>query len=263
MILLLALIVNSIVVPACFAVDYTGMWWDQNKQGMGVYLDADEGTGSICGAWYLYNDNGDALWLTFLGRLSGTMFRSDLLRFTGPAMGGNWDSSAVKGEDAGDITIDFSNPGAPVMTYQIDRTSGTLNLSRFSSEACAGSLWWDPQKPGQAVAHFHFPGPEGQDQTGIVWYVYDSRGNPVWFTGIGSAEATTFDAYQFTGPAPGEVWDASQVRSQAAGSITAVFDQNALQSQNMPKIDMTYTIDGIGGQLSLEPFICSSVTGGQ
>ena len=238
------------------AADYTGMWWDVNKQGTGVYIDFTEGTGAVCGSWYLYDDRGNPQWVTFMGSVARNVLTADLYRFTGPAMGSEWDNSAVRSENVGSLTIDFTNPDGPVMNYEIDRVTGTFHLSRFSSDLCRGSLWWDVQKQGQGVAHFHFSGPQGEDQTGLVWYVYDKDGNSVWYTAIGDSTATTFQALRFTGPPLGEEWDSSLVKSEQAGTIKAVFDTGAMASQMNPRIDMDYTVEGITGHLSLEPFLC-------
>ncbi len=240
----------------CLATDYTGMWWDADKPGTGVYIDYTEGVSAVCGSWYLYDDRGNPLWLTFMGSLSGNVLNAELYRFTGPRMGGPWDNTAVKGEYAGTVSIDVSNPDRLVMNYEVDRISGTLNLTRFSSDICKGSLWWDVQKQGQGVAHFHFTGAQGEDLSGLVWYVYDTNGDPMWYTATGNATATTFEAWQFTGPPLGETWDTALLKKKQAGTITAGFDKTVFASSNRPMLDMNFTIDNIGGHLSLEPFIC-------
>jgi len=251
-----AVLFSTMFVLPCLGADYTGMWWDAEKPGTGVYIDYTEGPNNLCGSWYLYDQRGNPLWVTFLGTLSGKVFTTGLYKFTGPPMGGMWDNSAVRGERTGNVTIDFSNPDKLVMTYEIERESGTLNLTRFSSQECAGSLWWDVEKQGQGVAHFHFAGAEGEDLTGLVWYVYDTEGNPIWYTATGNATATTFDAWQFTGPPLGETWDTSLLKKEKAGTIKAEFNQLLFTTERLPKLDMDYTIRDISGHLSLEPFMC-------
>jgi len=122
----------------CFAFDHTGMWWDVNKQGSGVYIDFTEGPNAVCGSWYLYDDRGNPLWLTFMGNVDRNLLNADLYRFTGPPLGSEWDSSLIRGENAGSVTIDFSNPDALNMDYEIDGIRGTMSLTRFSSQACGG-----------------------------------------------------------------------------------------------------------------------------
>lgn len=240
----------------CSAVDYTGMWWDTGKQGSGVYIDFTEGPNAVCGSWYLYDERGNPLWLTFLGKVDRNTLTTSLYSFTGPSFGSAWDSSLVRGENVGSITIDFSNPDELVMNYDIDRVTGTYHLSRFSSESCVGSLWWDVAKQGQGVTHFHFPGSQNQDQTGLVWYVYDTAGNPVWYTATGAEDADTFTAWRFTGPPLGQAWDQSLVKAENAGTIKFVFDQGSLQGGINQKVLMDFQVEGVSGHLNLEPFIC-------
>ncbi len=243
------------LAPA-MADDFSGMWWDTSKPGTGVYIDYNAGGAGVCGSWYLYDDRGNPLWFTFIGRAENNVFQGNLFKYTGSPMGQPWDGSSVRPEAVGTVTVNFSTPDSLTMSYEIDRTSGTLNLTRFSNENCRGSLWWDPNKPGQGVAHFHFNGSSGQDQTGMVWYVYDSNGDPIWYTGVGGPDATSFDALMFTGPALGETWDANTVKSSKAGTITANFNMNSLQNGSMPRIDMDFNIGGTTGSLNLEPFVC-------
>ncbi len=253
--LIIVLFLLTSVGPA-MAEDFSGMWWDTNRPGSGIYIDYNDNGAGICGSWYLYDDRGNPQWFTFMGRAENNVFQAELYKFTGPFMGQTWDESYIRSETVGNITINFSKPDSLTVSYEIERITGTLNLTRFSNENCRGSLWWDPQKPGQGVAHFHFNGSSGEDLTGIVWYVYDSNGDPIWYTGVGGPDATTFDALMFTGPALGETWDASLVKSTKAGTITANFDINSLKSSSMPRIDMGFNIGGITGSLNLEPFTC-------
>ncbi len=240
---------------ACGAADLSGMWWDVNKPGTGVYIDYKDGAG-VCGSWYLYDERGNPLWLTFVGRAENNIFNGDLYEFTGPPMGQTWDNSSIRSEPVGSIRLDLTNPDQLSMKYEIGRETGSLNLTRFSSESCRGSLWWDINKQGQGLAHFHFAGSSGEDLTGIVWYVYDTSGNPTWYTAIGNPDASRFDALQFTGPALGDPWDSTLVKSTKAGTITAKFDEEALQKSYMPKINMGFNIGGITGTLNLVPFVC-------
>ena len=248
-------------VRAGYAVDYTGMWWDSAKAGTGVFIEHVEDSSCICGAWYLYDEKGNPFWTTFWGTLSGSTLSSDLYSFTGPAFGSTWDTSQIKAVKAGEVTFNFTGSNTITMTYQVKGVSGQLNLTEFSQGACPGWLWWDPEKPGQGVAIFHYLDDQSLDKVGLAWYVYDSLGNPVWFTGTETAAEGSFDACGFSGPVLGSPWDVSRLKKQIVGSITlenirapGVAGGNFLNPINQ----MKYAIQGVSGNLTLEPFWCDS-----
>ena len=248
-------------VNIIYAADYTGMWWDPAKEGTGVFIEHIEESNCICGAWYLYDEEGNPFWMTFWGSLSGGSFSSDLFSFTGPGLGNSWDASNIKGFKEGEATFSFTSSATITMTYQVRGASGQLNLSRFSLDVCPGWLWWDPRKPGQGVALFHMIDDEAQDKVALAWYVYDSKGNPVWFTGTETYAGGDLEVFQFTGPGLGTSWDVSKLRRSNVGTIS-------LDNIRGPQIDdgklltplnlMTYSVQGVSGNLTLETFWCDS-----
>lgn len=249
--------------PLIFASDYTGMWWDPASEGTGVFIEHDETQNCICGAWYLYDESGSPLWTTFWGTISNGKLTSNLYSFTGPAFGTSWDVSQIKSAVAGTVTFDFLSDSAITMTFEVHGVSGQLNLSRFSMTECPGWLWWDPEKPGQGVVLFPLEETGQEAKIAFVWYIYDTSGNPVWYTALGPAtEKNNLPAYLFSGPPLGQAWDISLVRSQTAGTINVENMQPAVfqdQQLIMPHNSLTYNIHGISGELNLEPFWCSSL----
>ncbi len=260
LILLIFLFVFFIVPVSCLANNFTGMWWDESKPGTGVFLGFTEGSNGVCGSWYLYDERGAPQWLTFIGTVENNKLQATLYSFTGPAFGQPWDNTQVRGEAVGNIDLDFSNSDFIAMNYEVQRQTGSLHLTRFSSKSCAGSLWWDISKQGQGIAHFHFPGPSGQELPSLVWYVYDSNGNSIWYTATSNSDTSTYDVWKFSGPPLGENWDPELVKSEKVGTINVDFEQAFIQDMGKPvdsiNIDMRFSVDGINGNLSLRPFVC-------
>ncbi len=250
MVVLLMLLLNAGISAASVA-DMNGMWWDPGKPGMGIYLAVNADTGAVCGSWYLYDKRGNPQWVTFMGSFNGNLLSTGLYRFTGPSMGDAWDHTKIYSQRVGEVSIDFSDSAQLNMSYTIDGIAGTMSLVKFSSDEFASTLWWDVHKQGQGVSSFHFTNLYGQDQLGIVWYVYDSVGNCTWYTAIGDPSATVFDVMAFTGPPPGDPWDGSLVRSWKAGTVSVDFSQG-----HGSPVDIEFVIDGVSSSLSLEPFVC-------
>ncbi len=254
------LLIAFLMVPVACLADFTGMWWDTSKPGTGIFLDFTQGSNGVCGSWYLYDDRGAPQWLTFIGTVENNRLQATLYNFTGPSFGQPWDNTQVRGDAAGTINLDFSNPDFITMSYEVQRQTGSLHLTKFSSKSCTGSLWWDISKQGQGVAHFHFPGASGQDLPSLVWYVYDSNGNSIWYTATSSSDEATYDVWKFTGPSLGGTWDPGLVKSEKVGTIKADFHQAFAQGQETPnpniRINMEFSVNGISGTLALQPFEC-------
>jgi len=240
----LALYVSmALTIGTCWA-DYSGLWWDPSKAGQGISIIQNHG--SICGAWYLYDSSGKNMWLVFTGVLnSSNSFSTQLFRYTGPALGSPWDVNQVKSGPKGTATLTFNSKSSITMNYALDGLSGTLNLEPFANDAA--SMYWDPNKPGQGVGFFM----EGRNAY-LVWYLYDKNGEDMWVTSGTdvSPTSTTTNLYEFTGPALGSAWDASQVQSTVVGNASLALDDSG-------GIPINYNILGVPGTMNMVPFVCS------
>ena len=234
-----------ISLPAV-AQDYAGVWWDPTRSGQGVTL-AQQGS-TLSGAWYLYDESGNGLWVTFIGDLNGNSVTADLLRFTGPALGTPWDSGQVVSEPIGGVTITFASAGSATFAYSVNGINGTLNLVPFSlaggNEGALGGVWWDQTRSGQGVTLAH----EGDTLSG-AWYLYDETGNGLWVTFIGefTGDSMTVDLLRFTGPELGDPWDPALVSATPVGEMTLI-------SPSADFMRFDYTINGVDGYLSLLRF---------
>ncbi len=109
---------------------YSNVWWDPAQPGQGIQIVHDGN--AVSGAWYLYDESGNGMWVTFVGQLSGTTLNAELLRFTGPALGSAfWDSSLVKNSSVGSVIIDFSSEYAASFTYVLNGVANTMNLEPY------------------------------------------------------------------------------------------------------------------------------------
>lgn len=248
-----------------FAANHTGMWWDPAKEGTGVYIEHLEEGNCICGAWYLYDENGLPFWTTFWGTLAGNSATVDLYSFTGPPLGGPWDVSSIHSFREGSATFDFNTDSSITMTFNVRNHAGRLDLVRFSLAICPGWLWWDPEKPGQGVVFFPMGEIGENEEIAIAWYVYDSTGKPVWYTALGPAREKNLPANQFSGPRLGEPWDNSKLKSRTVGTIgmenitgPQLTNQGLEMLESLTNI-MSYSIQEVSGTLTIEPFWCESL----
>lgn len=121
---------NEVRTSLAEARNHSGIWFDPQKNGQAVTL-LQEGT-VVSGVWYLYAEDGQGMWVTFAGSIDGDRVESDLVRFTGPALGTGWDEALVAGFSVGSVTLTFNAADAIVFAYTLNGMNGTLNLAPFS-----------------------------------------------------------------------------------------------------------------------------------
>jgi hypothetical protein len=109
---------------------FTGVWFDPTRNGQGIQL-LHSGN-NLSGAWDLYDENGNGMWVTFVGTLAGTTLNASLLRFTGPQLGTPWDANLVQNSDIGTVTINFTSNTTATFDYTLNNVSGNLNLVPFA-----------------------------------------------------------------------------------------------------------------------------------
>ncbi len=122
-----------------FANDSASFYWDPQRPGQGIGL-FTEGS-KIYAVWYLYDENGEDMWLTTPGDLSLTSLDADLYQFTGPPLGAVWTSTPVQSTKVGNATLSFPDLNSITLTYSVHGQNGQLNVVPFtcSEGTCSGT----------------------------------------------------------------------------------------------------------------------------
>ncbi|MFO1351010.1 MAG: M4 family metallopeptidase [Gammaproteobacteria bacterium] len=113
------------------AIDpFSGVWFDQGRNGQGLQLvhNGDR----LSGAWYLYDQSGAGMWLSFVGNLAtDNTMTAPLLRFTGPPLGTPWNSALVQNSVAGKVSLRFASASAATLNATVSAVPVSLNLIPF------------------------------------------------------------------------------------------------------------------------------------
>ena len=233
--------------------DYTDLWWNSAESGWGLSL-TQHGT-SLFGAWYVYDDRGNPVWVVMPGGswTADDTFVGDLYATTGPDPTGAFDPSRVTTSRVGSATLRFSARDRGTLTYTAYGTGGTKNISRQAFGAVDSTpiatyadLWWTPSESGWGLAISQ------QYRTLFaVWYSYRADGSPVWYvmpggswtasdTYAGTLYRTSYGAGGFFGTG----FNAQAVTPVEVGRITLRFNGTSAAT-------MTYTVNGVTGTKAL------------
>ena len=108
---------------------YSGIWWDPDKSGQGVAMSQQDN--DIWGSWYVYDEHGIDIWLLFTGKKAGDLMSTQLLRYTGPALGDPWDTGQVLPTVVGNVDLMFKDAKSVNFDFTVDGVSGQLDLVPF------------------------------------------------------------------------------------------------------------------------------------
>ena len=232
-----------------------GLWWDPATEGQGMDVNLLDGE-LLFGPWYLYDEMGDPMWVTFAGRLEGTRVKGLLHESSGPLFGPGFDEtfdpSEVVRREVGQASIAFLGPDHGVFHYGFGEEFGgyhrDLNIEQFDArpDGPYSGLWWNPEQSGHGL-QFN----QKDDAFFGTWYTYDESGQPLWFLYIGEmldADSARADMYEFTGPmlSDGD-WDKELVRGEIAGEILIEFHSSREATADI-------TVNGVPGEYLLQPF---------
>lgn len=225
-------------------VSLATIWWDPAKSGQGLMLLQRDNL--LWGEWHHYDENSNDAWLLFQGEIIDQRVDTDLLRFSGPALGAPWDTGLVHDEIVGHIRIELPSPFSMLLSYQIGDSNGTLTIEPFQPNATDPytGIWWNPATSGQGFALQQ----QGDTFWGL-WNSYDQNGEDQWvvFQGTEINQIVNATLLRFNGPSLATDWDVSRVNGAAAGEVT-------LQFLAPDKIKFNYILDQVDGELQLIPF---------
>jgi alpha-tubulin suppressor-like RCC1 family protein len=105
---------SSAMVPS--GTPQAGWWWNANEPGRGFSLEIQSGNILIAG--YMYDDNGNPIWYSSQGPMSGsTTYQGNWIQYGyGQTLTGTFQSASVVNSNVGALTIQFSSPTAGMMT---------------------------------------------------------------------------------------------------------------------------------------------------
>lgn len=116
--------------PHATGGSFTGVWWDPARNGQGLHFLHDGA--NLSGVWYHYGANGSSAWLSFTGPLQDSTLATDLLRFTGPALGQPWNPGLVQSTPAGTVNLRFYSPFLARFEYGVGTVNGSFLIAPFA-----------------------------------------------------------------------------------------------------------------------------------
>ena len=170
----------------------TGWWWNPGEDGRGFSLEVRGN--NLFFASFLYETTGRSTWYVSSGPISldGTLYHGDLLA---AAHGQTLDGPYVRFPDltpVGRMVITFNNsttgtlvwPGGTVPIQRFNIVPDGLNLPPVPGQPQSG-WWWNEQEAGRG---FFLEFQNGW--LDIAGYMYDSRGDPVWYLTVAQVAGT-------------------------------------------------------------------------
>lgn len=238
------------------SLNYTDLWWTSGESGWGLNLNHQGDT--IFGTLFTYDAAGP-MWLVLANgaKQADGSYQGALFRTTGPAFNASpW--TATSATEVGTMRLVFAGVGTATLTYTVNGTSVTKNITRqgFSSPTtCTWTtndrsfatnyqdLWWNAAESGWGVNITH--------QGNVIFatlFTYDATGKGMWLV-LANAPLTgtrtyTGALYRTSGP----VFNASPWVPAVAtevGTMTFAFENGNAGT-------MTYTVGGVSVTKSIQ-----------
>lgn len=117
---------GTITVP-----DYTGAWYKADENGWGLSVVRGD-TGAYGIVMYNYNAGRNPTWYFMSGgSLSGTTYTGPVTMYSGPAFSEPFSAVPVTTTGVGNVTINFTSTSTAAMTYTINGTTITKNITKI------------------------------------------------------------------------------------------------------------------------------------
>jgi len=170
------------------ATPETGIWWNSSQSGRGFSIEV-QGSVLFLGA-FLYESSGRSTWYAAVATLqSNGSYQGTLQSYgSGQTLTGAYRAPSVTNANAGSVTLQFSDSTQGTLTWP----GGTLAIQRFSFGSGTPSfkpetgMWWSALESGRGFLI--------DVQGSTLWlggYMYDSSGNPVWYSTSGAMSSST------------------------------------------------------------------------
>ena len=170
-----------------FAAPQNGIWWNPTQSGRGYTLEV-QGS-QLVFTMYLYEDSGAASWNTgILNQQSDGSYTGTLSRFSGGQSLNGAYVAPTGASTVGTVSLSFptTSTGTAVLTPSAGGAAISLPLQKYIFSTTAGTgvtpifqsgVWWSATESGRG----YFVETQG-DQVSIGSYMYDTAGQPVWYT---------------------------------------------------------------------------------
>jgi hypothetical protein len=194
----------------------SGAWYDPSHNGEGYFLQVLSASSAVV-FWFSYDSNGDQFWMTGVGDIAGSKITfPELSSPRGGKFGPDFDPADVDYPIWGSLEFDFTSCDAARADYSgpAEFGSGTLMLTRLTALwglDCEGNdlntqstgsgflnggfsgSWYDPSHDGEGFVV------EVLDETSavVIWFTYDSEGNPAWLLGSGQIDGADITVSEF------------------------------------------------------------------
>jgi hypothetical protein len=182
------------------AVPQNGVWWNPTQSGRGYSLEVQGN--QLVFTMYLYDDSGSATWNTgILNQQADGSYTGTLSRFSGgQSLNGTY-VAPTGASTVGTVSLSFTttSTGTAILTPSAGGSPINLPLQKFSFSTATGitpifqsGVWWSASESGRG----YYVEAQG-DQVSIGSYMYDTAGQPVWYTTLVTLQP---DGATATGP---------------------------------------------------------------
>lgn len=218
----------------------SGYWWNPAEAGRGFVI--EKRGANIFFAGFLYEGSGRSTWLVASGAMAanGKGFSGKLDSYSGgQTLTGAWKAPLRQAAAGGDVTLAFADSRHGTLSW----SGGTVALERFEfapnglsaprrPDQPESGWWWSPGESGRGFS-LEFQG----DSLFVAGYMYDSSGNPVWYTSMGTLSGKSFQgawAERANGQTQTGAYREPSITNANVGSLAIVFSSPTTAVLTLP-----------------------------
>jgi|GEM_PF-183919 len=121
--------------PMRVGPEFSGQWYNPGQPGHGLLLEVLPG-GQAFGAWFVFDDMGNPMWMVGMGRISGSDMTLDMQALSGGRFPPHFDAGAVQRTDWGTLVVHFDGCSSATLSWDsrlVRFGSGSMALRRLTS----------------------------------------------------------------------------------------------------------------------------------